>query len=343
MARLAAQAKGGYYPTPPAEMAHVAARLAVEPGSSVNLLDPCAGRGEALRQLADALAAKGAKVATYGVEIERERAEAAAQILDRVVKGGYEHLRCSRGVMSLMWLNPPYDHNRLGGRVEVDFLWDLTAPDGYLVPGGLVMYCIPQESLAPAALLLATRLQDLAVYRFTDAGYPAFHQVVVFGYRTKTRRGPEARRDKERLEALARAGPEALPPLDADDGVRFSVPPAPGPVALFRGGLLDPEEIARDVAASPLWEKLPGLLVPDTGGARLRRPLLPLKLAHMALAIAAGAVDGNMGTHILEGTARKVVDRTEEDAGDGTTRVVEVERHVTTVRVFTREGVYELT
>lgn len=342
MARLASQAKGGYYPTPASQMELVAARLTVRAGAPVNLLDPCAGRGEALRRLADLLAAKGAKVATYGVEIERERAEAAAKILDRVVKGAYEHLRASRGAFSALWLNPPYDDNHVGGRVEVDFLWDLTQADGYLVPGGLVMYCIPQGSLAPAAPFLAARLENLAVYRFTDPEYAAFRQVVVFGHRGKTRRGPEVKEEKERLAALARAGPQALAPLDADDGVTFAVPPAPGPVALFRGAVTDPEEIAKDVAASPLWGRLPELLLPQAVAARLKRPLLPLKLTHLALVIAAGAVDGAMGGHYLQGTTRKVVDRVEEEDGEGGVRVVEVERHVTTVRVFTRDEVYEL-
>jgi hypothetical protein len=106
--------------------------------------------------------------------------------------------------------------------------------------------------------------------------------------------------------------------------------------------VLDPEEIARDVAASPLWERLPELLLPEGRRVGLRRPLLPLKLAHLALVIAAGAVDGAMGDHYLEGTTRKVVDRVEEDEGDGRVRVIEVERHVTVVRVFDRGGVHEL-
>lgn len=84
MARLASQAKGGYYPTPPDEMALVCRRLVVKPGAKVNLFDPCAGAGAALKQMADDLAAKGAEVTSYGVELEPTRAEEAGKILDHV-------------------------------------------------------------------------------------------------------------------------------------------------------------------------------------------------------------------------------------------------------------------
>jgi len=63
--RLAGQAKMGYYPTPLSQVALIAPWLeasprglsrAVEPRKPVRLLDPCAGAGEALETLAQAMA-----------------------------------------------------------------------------------------------------------------------------------------------------------------------------------------------------------------------------------------------------------------------------------------------
>lgn len=343
MARLHSEAKAGFYATPPGEMALVTNRLTVQPGARLNLLDPCAGKGAALRQMADALAARGAEVKTYGVELEAERAEECRKVLDHVVKGDCFQLRASHGVFSALWLNPPYQETALGERAEVSFFYHLTAPDKYLRQDGLVMFCVPQYVLGPASLALASRLHGLKVYRFTDKNYGAFRQVVVFGYRGKTGRGPQVREIKEWLEEVAKQGPEALPPLDAPDGVTFEVPPAPASVTLFRGAVLDPEEIARDVLASPAWARVEDLLLPPSARrtARLKNPVLPLKLTHYAVAIAAGAVGGHMGTHILEGVTRKVVDRSEEEDEQGR-KIKETERHVTTIRVFSREGVFDL-
>lgn len=50
MARIASQAKGGYYPTPPKQMSLALERIRVDEGSTVNLLDPAAGTGLALKR-----------------------------------------------------------------------------------------------------------------------------------------------------------------------------------------------------------------------------------------------------------------------------------------------------
>ena len=60
--RLAAQAKGGYYPTPLRVVDLLAELIDTppaygRPGQTLRVLDPCCGGGDALAQLADALRA----------------------------------------------------------------------------------------------------------------------------------------------------------------------------------------------------------------------------------------------------------------------------------------------
>lgn len=341
MARLASQAKGGFYATPPEEMALVCRRLHVEAGAVVNLLDPCCGEGTALRQMADCLAGQGALPKTYGIEPEETRYDAAKKILDRVLKTGYEWVRASHGVFSAMWLNPPYDNSMTGERTEVVFLRSLTAPDKYLQPGGLLMFCVPQSTLGPAANLLAVRFQDIRVYRFTEENYPRFRQVVLFGYRRQKRpSSEEVKKVKEYLEAVAKAGPWALPPLDTVDNVFYAVPPAAGAVEVFRGSTFDPKEVAIDVDNSPVWEQVENLLLPPhvKNTCVMKNPVLPLKPTHMGIAIAAGVVGGNMGNHLLVGMTKKVREIVDSDEN----HEIEMERYITTVRVFTQDGIYDL-
>ena len=337
MARLAAEAKGGYYPTPPSEMALVCRRLTTEPGAAINLFDPCCGEGIALKQMAEDLTSKGAAVKTYGVELEAGRAKKAKKALDRVLHSGYEEIRMTNGVISAMWLNPPYDTTD-GERVEVRFLRDLT--ERRLQPGGLLMYCVPQYVLKSAASTLASRFANLAVYRFTDTYYPVFKQVVVFGYRReKSEPGPEARKTKERLANLGYLGPEALPSLDENDEVTFAVPSATGPVELFRDNKIDEEEARAAVTKSPLFARAEALVSPPPPSqVRMKTPVLPLKIAHMGTAIAAGAVGGNMGSHIIVGTTKKVTETYEKDENT----VTQVERIETSIKVFSPEGIFTL-
>lgn len=341
MARLASEAKGGFYATPPDEMELVCnRRLQVKPGSKVNLLDPCCGEGAALEQIAGALRNQGATVRTFGVELEEDRAKAAKRILTRAVYDGYEYLQASHGAFSALWLNPPYNEQN-GRRVEVRFLSDLTWTGGYLQPGGLLMYCIPQYVLEPAASVLASRFENIRVYRFTDRNFPVYHQIVLFGYRrTKKAELEEVRAEKQRIIDLSRG---ELPPLTVEDGVIYNIPPARREVILFRGRRLDIDEIKEVIEHSPVWTVVEDALFSPSARASavLKPPVMPLKPAHYAVAIAAGAVGGNMGDHILVGHTKKVTDK-KQISGEEKTTVVETDRHITTVRIFSPEGIFML-
>lgn len=340
MARLASEAKGGFYATPTEEMELVCNKLQVKPGSKINILDPCCGEGAALNQLACVLRDQEAEIRTYGVELEKDRATAAKEVLDRVVYDGYEFLQTNHHAFSALWLNPPYNQqdNR---RVEVRFLSDLTRPDGYLQSGGLLMYCVPQYVLEPAAGVLASRFEDIQVYRFTDQNYPIYHQVVLFGYRRfKKPELEEVQQEKEWIAGLAAAD---LPSLAVHDGVIYDVPAARREVTLFRGRHLDIEEVKKAVETSPVWGHVEDALFPPSARSKavLKSPVLPLKPTHYAVAIAAGAVGGNMGSHILVGHTKKVTDKKIIPDEEKTT-IIETDRHITTVRIFSPEGIFGL-
>ena len=113
--RLAAQAKGGYYPTP-LQVVDLLAELIDSPpaygrqGQTLRLLDPCCGGGDALAQLADNLRrANTLPVETYGVELHRDRAEAARELLDRALACDLFATSIANGVFGVLLLNPPYD------------------------------------------------------------------------------------------------------------------------------------------------------------------------------------------------------------------------------------------
>ncbi|MFW8159790.1 DUF6094 domain-containing protein, partial [Klebsiella pneumoniae] len=132
--RLAAKAKAGFYPTPPRVVDLILRYL--DGGPLSHILDPCAGEGEALSMACAALGARG-----FGVELSRERAKRAAARGVRVHRGDAFHFG-GEG-FSLLWLNPPYDHGE-GERLEVAFLRHWTEA---LLPGGVLVYIIPETSL----------------------------------------------------------------------------------------------------------------------------------------------------------------------------------------------------
>jgi hypothetical protein len=339
MARYASEAKAGFYPTPPKEIAFVSKRLQIDILTQAPILDPCAGEGDALKMIYDRLKEMGAEPVSYGVELEENRAEKCKTVLDYAIKCGYEDVRTSSRAFSLMWLNPPY-HERDGERVEVTFLRDLTDPiSGKLMPGGILGFCIPQYVLGPAAPILAARFDDIRVYRFTDENFDAYKQIVVFGIRRiRARRGAEAKEIRERLKHLATI--DVLPELDEPDGFFYQVPEGTKKIT-FRGSATDPVELAKDVEISPVWDEINYSLLPFTKGSILKNPVLPLSKTHDAIAIAAGAIGGNMGGLYLVGRTKKVTDKKIIPEEEGS-KIVETDRHVTTIRVYTPGGVYSL-
>ena len=127
--RLAAQAKGGFYPTPPRVVDLLADLMAAPAGAyarrqeTLRILDPCCGAGEAVAQLAANLRRRGTlPVETYGVELHRDRADDAAGRLDRALAADLFQTSIANRAFGLLLLNPPYDYDAEQRRTEHSFL-----------------------------------------------------------------------------------------------------------------------------------------------------------------------------------------------------------------------------
>ncbi|NHN33269.1 hypothetical protein G9U52_25985 [Paenibacillus sp. S3N08] len=296
--------------------------------------------GVALEMLSDSLREQGGNVKSYGVELEESRYEEARQVLDHVIHDGYENLR-TQPMFSLLWLNPPYQDG-FSERTELTFLRSLTgAKNGVLQKDGLMMFCIPQYVIKDTASVLSGRFRNFRVYRFTDANYDVFKQVVVIATFGKTS-GEDSKKNYKWLKSIGEGEKEMLPTL-AEISEKIDVRFSDGELGFFRAGKMNPKEIAKDLAASPLFEELKKRLEPKNLAANMKRPMLPLKPAHMGIAIASGAVGGNLGTHIVAGITKRRKDITEihDDEGRRTGEKT-TEYFQSTVRVFTPDDIYDL-
>jgi hypothetical protein len=190
--RIEAQARIGYYPTPASQLPLIASwlkRCSSSPlagGDFFRLLDPCAGKGEALAILAHSLG----KVTTFGIEISYSRAEEAEKLLDNVLATGFENAVLTNETFSFCITNPPYDGETATGggeRLEGRFLLSTTP---LLCDGGVLVYIIPEARVdEKIARHLAGWYGNLRCFRFTEPDYTVFRQVVIFG-RKKTYRQP---------------------------------------------------------------------------------------------------------------------------------------------------------
>ncbi len=296
MARLEGIAKAQFYPTPPSVVERVAALIRPAPQTHrrvTRLLDPCCGAGDAMRQFADAIG--GGE--TYGIEIERYRAEEARGALDHLISGSAFAVRLGHEAFSCLWLNPPYDEGEDGKRLEHSFL---TTMSRALVPGGLLVYIVPQVRLAQSARYLASRFEALRCYRFQDPEYDAFRQCVIIGRKRATQVIAAA---QGQVEAWANSPLPELPSPDSTTPI-CELPALPAGPVIFASQFFEPETAAAEARERGLWTNT--ALVERFWPARERpvRPLMPLRRGHLAVLIAAGFLDNVL---IEDGSRRVLV------------------------------------
>ncbi|WP_019156907.1 DUF6094 domain-containing protein [Robertmurraya massiliosenegalensis] len=349
MARIESEAKGGFYPTSTEEMDLILKRLSCKKGESITLLDPCCGKGLALKQWKEDMTAKGANPTSYGIEIEKSRGAHAESINDHVAKCGYEETRMSHDAFSAMYLNPPFMHMN-GERMELTFLRDLTSD--YLQSGGVLIFNLPQYILKDVAKILASRFVDIKVYRFTDANYDSYKQVIVYGVRR--RKGLRSEKERQYQVAIEKElynfsflGKEALPSLDiADWDMNFyTIPKNEKPVALFQSMKVEEDDILLSLqSANKFYEKVADKIkdLNITTGKQIN-PAMPLKITHIATAIASGTLPENMGDHLLVGVSKRVQEqKVQINPKSGKEEEVTTFKPKSIVRVFSEKGIFNL-
>ena len=237
--RLAAQAKGGYYPTPErvvdliADLIHTPSGYYYRERESLRILDPCCGAGDALKRLVEGLSRPNAlSMETFGIELHRDRAEEAERRLDHVLAADLFATSIANGAFGLLFLNPPYDYDSEDKRTEHAFLTQTTR---YLADDGLLVFIVPRQRLAVSARYLSTHYGRMRCWAFPDPERQVFDQVALFGFR-KTDPVPDATAESMVLE-WAVGEPE---PLRSHAYTEFTPSTTPVGDILFTTRTVDP-------------------------------------------------------------------------------------------------------
>ncbi len=341
--RLAAQAKGGFYPTPPRVVDLIAALVHTPSGSynrgreTLRILDPCCGAGEALQRLAERLDRPNAPVSrtgqalsieTYGVELHRDRAQEAEERLDHALASDLFATSIANGAFGLLLLNPPYDYDSEDKRTEHAFLTHCTR---YLAKGGLLVFIVPRQRLAVSARYLSTHYGRMRCWAFPDPEREVFDQVVLMGYR-KADPVPDPHAEGMALE-WAVGEPEPLrSQRNSYSYAEYTPATTPSGDVLFTTRTVDPAAAAAEARRSGLWAstEITDSLWPAKDSRT--RPLMPLRRGHMAMLVAAGFLD-NL---VLEADDRRILvkGRTSKDmvmVEDAPEKEVHREKLTTTV------------
>jgi hypothetical protein len=307
------QTKLGFFPLPVVEAARLKNYLAFV--LEFSALDPCVGDGVAFTHLL-----RGVTAHRYGIEIDANRAEQAKGHGIETVQANTMDVRCQAEVVSLLYLNPPYDWESgesNNQRLELVFLEHSYR---WLKAGGVLVFVIPQLRLAKCARLLSEHFTDLRVFRLTEPASLEYKQIVVLGTRRKrhSKVSDAVLLDGVRyLEALATK--TDLEPLGDNPEFRYEVPSSE-PVVLTHVGIpLD--EVEDLLLESAAYRQAGRVLLPKLNDVK-GRPLTPLHGGHVGLLCTAGMLNGVFGEgedrHIAHWRSVKFTDHWEEKEEDGT-------------------------
>lgn len=320
MARLASQAKMGYYPTPESVLALIKNMIEIEGDpAQYAVFDPCCGTGEFSRAMPEG-------VHTYGNDLDEVRYQKAKQRVGQVLYGdALFDIKTTHSAFSCLYLNPPYDWTKdIKGesvRVEKLFLESMTK---YLRRKGLLIFIIPKEALSHCAKMLSYRYKKIQVFKFPDDEYEAFKQLVVFGYR-----GDGKDDDMENHLHTIGNWPEwrqALPLTTLDEAAsteKFTMLPS-GEIKSFKSLKINLDDLAAVVnSKGTIMEDLFQLEATDT----IKTPM-PLRKGHMAMLLASGYMNGEFKNltdwYLVKGSTKKSVTVTELDNGKVETDKIEI-------------------
>lgn len=295
MARQASQQRGGFYAIPPRAIQEIVAHRVMkaspdEKRLTTTILDPCAGKGEAIKQWAEVLGVPMENV--YAVELEDGRAEEIRETLPGAnILSPCSAFGCSitpRSI-SFLHLNPPFDDAIGGGaRTETQFLQYATS---WLAPGGTLCFVCPEKVAGNLGIknLFKGYYDSVEILAF-DEEYRHFNEVFMLARKTGESKHPS---DVDWMD-IRRVGSDqkyALPRVKRPDS--------------FRQTMLTDTQLVKCLQDSPLRT-----LFTEPPKPKIARPPLELGVGHIALLLSSGQLDGlvdpeNEPPHVVRGTCRK--------------------------------------
>jgi len=321
----------GFYATPP-RVTGMIRELLRFPDKPFAALDPCCGEGVALKEAADETLAT-----TFGIEPDNSRSGEARTRLDRVLHSPIEDVKIGHKSFSLIWLNPPYDweHGEEDERCERKEFSFLRRSHVWLCDDGVLVYIVPENSLTEQVWrLLEARFYNVTVWRFPEPEYQDFKQVVVMAKRKAAGKGGSMLLSRTVLDS---------PALSV-----YDVPISSPEVKLFMSTRLDRETVKTLAEGSPVWTRLQELTRGvNRGSADGKRPPLPLRSGHLAQMLAAGALDGVIGSgpsaHVIKGKVVKgfrerVREEMNAETGAASTITVRTDQYYLSLKLLTRAG-----
>ena len=344
----------GYVPTPeeiiPLLMKHLDLECSAHGGYNkeiayLDILDPCAGEGTAVAQLATSITASFERcnnryrnisetyqhrIRTWGVEVNDERHKEATKKMHAVFHGDFLQDYLARpNMFNVAWVNPPYDNMGDGtGRIETRFL---TRALEALEPEGVLLYVVPEKVADDDLALIYQNCYPVRKLRFPGDLYDAYKQVIVVAEKRPVMMGWEYAKNSATWSCEANLGAtqsRGTVPWNTEQHKRFYATSLALHTGLIRKIDINLDDLEQEVLAGGAIVGIKSRQAMDPEGSIVYSPpLMPLRKGHVIIQVANGQLnnavledpEGIKAPIIVRGTARKVQEeehRVEDDDGN---------------------------
>lgn len=270
----------------------------------VTLFEPACNSGDTFQFLQDP------KLKCYGIEVSSD-ANIAKDYAVKVVRGEIKGSRIKNDAFDfivakcnvLATLDQNMKHNSIA-KSEKDFMYTVNK---YLRPGGAVLFVIPHYRVyKDIAEHISKSYENVKVYKAGGAYWQEKKYVYIYAQKSRTKALNE-----ETYEALRKCyNPDLLEELPADLELGYHLPSKYIDIDLFRGSVLDMEELYYLVEHSEAMDEFFENQKIEKIGESSTKPLLPFNIGQLGLVLTSGCLDGIIDEgdghyHLVKGKVSK--------------------------------------
>lgn len=268
----------------------------------------------------------------YGMEINSSRANEAKlkKHFEKVAKGGLKGCKCSNDAFDIALLYPKTTFkaeftpmNTLKPRIEVEEIRQVT---NYIRKDGLLILVIPFYRLtSQLCTIIAKNYTNVTLTKAKDT----WNQLlIVVGQKKDQDDGDDATYNLLRRMSLD------INESDNEVLGRYELPPDLLSIDLFRGNILDDEDIEYIVNSTSLYDSFMEKQENILESLDKQQPLLPFNIGQIGLVLTSGCLDGEIEEleghyHVIKGMVRKdeIIEEIEGDKkGDKETRTTYINK-----------------
>lgn len=311
---------------------------------AVNMIDARSRYGTDAFSLVNAFS--GGTMRAWGVGLAENSQESTRSRFHRVAMGELKGSNITNEAFDILLLRPDITLERSGEKLlfkkEKEMIHKAV---NYVRPGGVVAIGLPYfRFYRDIVLFLSRNLSNIQIRRCDADSFNLTGLIYVVGIRKDDREIDEDGYTLMRHAFNYRNVPEVRDnPFE-----EITLPNGVEEIKMFRGSVLDPEEIKRIYATSPCVTQFWGNQRVEKLSENAKNPLLPFNVGQLGLVLTSGCLDGvvdegNGCCHVIKGRVIKKLDRTHDiDAANGQIEIVETTSNRVEINVFLPDGTHKI-